>query len=98
MQALPSDNEGSDRKTRFPASSFTEKLVKESSTNCDRYSSSATSSLYNETIIKSISDLPFVGLCHWFCFLDFGFVVVGGGGGVAVVNDGDDCDEMRERS
>ena len=29
-----------------------------------------------------------------FCFLDFGFVVVG----VAVVNDGDDCDEMRERS
>ena len=33
-----------------------------------------------------------------FCFLDFGFVVVGGGGGVAVVNDGDDCDEMRERS
>ena len=28
-----------------------------------------------------------------FCFLDFGFVVVGGGGGVVVVNDGDGCDE-----
>ena len=41
------------------------------------------------------------GFCRFwlgFCFLDFGFVVVGGGGGVAVVNDGDDCDEMRERS
>jgi uncharacterized membrane protein len=25
-----------------------------------------------------VSDLPFIDLCCWFCFLDFGFVVVVG--------------------
>jgi hypothetical protein len=31
-------------------------------------------------------------------FLDFGFVVVGGGGGCVVVNDGDGCDEREKLS
>ena len=41
-----------------------------------------------------VSDLPFMGLCYWFCLLDLGFVVVvGGGGGGGGVDGGDGCDE-----
>ena len=48
-----------------------------------------------------VSDLPFIGICRWFCFyvfgwffvFGFGFVVVVVGDGGVIVDDGDGYDE-----